>query len=142
EALIEAFAHVGKAYDFEFDFNVTSRIVCTELVYRCYHKKGNIRFPLTKRLGRFTLNGMDIANFVLDAASIDPRLIPFRPVVLILKRDEREAEFLSGDEMLKYLRAIRRGWRPGAKPFGYGRAGDSGSCQENEAVRTKDHAHA
>ena len=44
-ALGEAFGHLGKPYDFEFDFTVTSRIVCTELVYRCYHHRGPIQFP-------------------------------------------------------------------------------------------------
>lgn len=38
-AITDAFGHIGKPYDFEFDFNVTTRIVCTELVYRGYHNR-------------------------------------------------------------------------------------------------------
>src|SRR5207253_8495187 len=68
-ALAEAFGHLGKPYDFEFDFNVTSRIVCTELIYRCYHGRAGIQFPLVKRLGRFTLSGNDIVNLFLDSFS-------------------------------------------------------------------------
>jgi hypothetical protein len=65
--MAEAFGHVGKAYDFEFDFNVSTRLVCTELIYRCYHHRGSIAFPLTKRLGRYTLTGDDIATLVVDS---------------------------------------------------------------------------
>lgn len=54
--------HLGKPYDFEFDFNVSSRIVCTELVYRAFHARGGIEFKLTKRLGRWTLSADDLMD--------------------------------------------------------------------------------
>jgi len=41
-AIGEALGHLGKPYDFEFDFNQSSRIVCTGLVYRSFHKRGAI----------------------------------------------------------------------------------------------------
>lgn len=61
-ALADALGHLGKPYDFEFDFNVSTRIVCTELVYRAYHGRGAIAFDLVKRLGRWTLTADDLAN--------------------------------------------------------------------------------
>ena len=64
-AITEAFGHLGKPYDFEFDFNVTTRLVCTELIYRSYHGRGAIDFPLVKRLGRYTLSGDDILGWFL-----------------------------------------------------------------------------
>ena len=71
-ALVEAFSHYGKPYDFEFDFNVTTRLVCTELVYRSWHLRGGISLSLTKRLGRFTLSGDDIMSWFLDTLDQAP----------------------------------------------------------------------
>ena len=114
-ALAEAFAHLGKPYDFEFDFNVTSRIVCTELIYRCYHGRACIQFPLVKRLGRFTLSGSDIVSLFLTSITPDERCAPFRLVNLVLKTDE-QAHFVPPQEAVRMLREIQSGKRPGRDP--------------------------
>jgi hypothetical protein len=88
-SLVEAFSHVGKPYDFEFDFNVSTRIVCTELVYRSMHGRGPIRFDLTKRLGRYTLTVDDIVEQCLACT---PEAAPFSVVELLLKKGQAEAE--------------------------------------------------
>ena len=36
EALGRALSHRGKEYDFDFDFQTTDRLVCTELIFRTY----------------------------------------------------------------------------------------------------------
>ena len=36
DALGRALSHRGKAYDFDFDFATTDRLVCTELIFRAY----------------------------------------------------------------------------------------------------------
>ncbi len=64
-AVREAFGHLGKAYDFEFDFNTSARLVCTGLVWRAYDGRGPIGFTLIKRLGRYTLSGDDVVEQVL-----------------------------------------------------------------------------
>jgi len=113
-ALGEAFGHLGKPYDFEFDFNVSSRIVCTELVYRCYHKRGRILFPLVKRLGRFTLSGDDVVHLALDGLEREdcPDDAPLLPLGLILKGRDGQAHAVAPHLVVPLLRRIRGGWRP------------------------------
>ncbi|MHB8520070.1 MAG: YiiX/YebB-like N1pC/P60 family cysteine hydrolase [Limisphaerales bacterium] len=114
EAIDEAFGHVGKAYDFEFDFNTTSRIVCTELIYRSYHRRAGIEFPLVKRLGRFTLTCDDIMNFFLDrwGRQTDAAPPPFQLVALVLKGPDGRARFIPPASAVAAFRAIRSGQRP------------------------------
>jgi hypothetical protein len=113
-AIAEAVGHLGKPYDFEFDFNNTSRIVCTELVYRSYHHRGTMQFSLTKRLGRFTLTSDDIIAQVLDGIEAfgQANAPLFYPVALILKRRDGQPHAAPPARILPLLRRIRRGWRP------------------------------
>jgi len=50
-----AASHVGKAYDFLFDFRTAERLVCTEVVYRGFHGLGPVRFHLKEVGGRLCL---------------------------------------------------------------------------------------
>ncbi|MFO1499994.1 MAG: YiiX/YebB-like N1pC/P60 family cysteine hydrolase [Verrucomicrobiota bacterium] len=113
-AIGEAFGHVGKPYDFEFDFNVSTRVVCTEVIYRCYHKRGAIEFSLLKRLGRFTLTADDIVHTVLDqiAATDAASAAPFSVIALVLKADGPSSQFVPLADAVATLGRIRTGWRP------------------------------
>lgn len=114
-AVIEAFSHVGKPYDFEFDFNVTTRLVCTQVIYRAYHGRGTIEFPLVKRLGRYTLSCDDIMRLFLERSEIaeGASFAPFRVVALVLQSADGQARFVAPKAALDVLRAIRDGVGPG-----------------------------
>ena len=60
EAIVKAFAHRGRPYDFEFDFFSSDKLVCTELVYRSY--EGLLHFDLVKIMGRDTLPALEICK--------------------------------------------------------------------------------
>jgi hypothetical protein len=66
QAINDAFSHLDKGYDFDFDFSRSDRLVCTELIYRSMHDKGHIHFQPTLRLGKPTLSADDIVRYVLD----------------------------------------------------------------------------
>jgi hypothetical protein len=110
----EAFNHIDKPYDYEFDFNVSTRIVCTELIYRCFHKRGPIAFTLVKRLGRYTLSGDDIMNQWLGSLDSPEKdsTVGFDLVTLVLKMEHGRAEFFEVPQAFDALQRIQDGWRP------------------------------
>ena len=113
-ALIEALAHLGKPYDFEFDFTCSARVVCTGLVYRSFHGRGAIRFELVPRMGRFTLSGDDLVHQALNAFRQAGQSggLPFHFAALALKRRHGRVEFAPARRIPTLLGRIRRGWRP------------------------------
>lgn len=61
------FLLLGSGYDFKFDFNDATYQCCTEVIYRSLNARGNIRFPLTERMGVQTLSADDILNYHLSS---------------------------------------------------------------------------
>jgi hypothetical protein len=60
KAIVRAFSHQGKPYDFEFDFFTTDKLVCTELLYQSY--QGMIQFDLVRIMGRDTFPALEIGR--------------------------------------------------------------------------------
>ncbi len=82
EVIARAFSHVGKPYDFDFDFFSADKLVCTEVVYRSF--SGLVDFPLVEILGRQTLPALDIVKFW-----VSPEGGPLLQFVAYLDGDER-----------------------------------------------------
>ncbi len=70
-AIDRASKHIGKPYDFDFDFTRSDRMVCTEVVYRSFSGIGDMEFELTKRAGRHTLSAEDLLAMALDGAKFE-----------------------------------------------------------------------
>lgn len=71
EAIDRARTHLGKPYDFDFDFTRADRMVCTEVVYRSYEGIGGFQFDLVKRAGRQTLSAEDLLGLALADRQFD-----------------------------------------------------------------------
>jgi hypothetical protein len=72
-AIIRAFSHLGKPYDFNFDFDDTDKLVCTQLVYLCF--QGLVTFKLKRIMGRNTLPANEIARkYVKERGSRERQL--------------------------------------------------------------------
>jgi hypothetical protein len=71
-ALFRGMSHAGKLYDFNFDFTISERLVCTEVVYRSFDGIGKISLPLTERAGRMTLSAEDLLHLALERKSFKP----------------------------------------------------------------------
>jgi hypothetical protein len=65
-AMAQALMHEGKAYDFDFNFGASHRLVCTEVVYRAFEGIGGIQFNLSRHVGRFALPASELVNMALE----------------------------------------------------------------------------
>lgn len=95
QALLRARTHLGKPYDFDFDFTRADRMVCTEVVYRSYEGLGSIRFQLTRRAGRQTLAAEDLLNLAIGQQFFG-QVAVFCPL--------HSDQILIGDDMTAVLR--------------------------------------
>ncbi len=99
QAIIEAFSHLGKPYDYEFDFATDHALVCTEVIWRCYrpaqNKKG-LNFKLLDIAGRKTLPANEIARLFAKEHGKDDRQLDF---VYFLDASEKAMKaFVSTEE--------------------------------------------
>jgi hypothetical protein len=97
-AIVEAFGHLDKPYDFDFDFATDHALVCTELVWRSYRPSEDLPgldIPLEELAGRRTLPANAIAKLFADEHGRDDAQLEF---VYFLDAIEKERRAVVSDE--------------------------------------------
>ncbi len=94
-AIARAFSHFGKAYDFDFDFFSSDKLVCTELVYRSYGDM--LRVPLVEVLGRRTLPAIEIVRVWAEESADGEGAGDQFEFVALLDGDEAEGTCIWAD---------------------------------------------
>jgi hypothetical protein len=98
QAILEAFAHEGKPYDFDFDFATEHAVVCTELVWRAYRPmpgKEGLDPTLSRVAGRMTLPANEMMRWAAANSDGPSRLFDF---VFFIDARERSRETFFSDE--------------------------------------------
>jgi hypothetical protein len=105
-ALVTAFSHFGKPYDYNFEFSTDDSLVCSELVYKALAPSSNnpgIVFELAVQNGRFLLPPNDIVRTFDKQWGTKEQQLDF---VFFLDGSEalRSARFASAED-------LRASWR-------------------------------
>ena len=109
-AIAEAFGHLDKPYDFDFDFATDHALVCTELVWRSYRASEEgpgLEIPLEELAGRRTLPANSIAKLFADEHGREDAQLDFVYFVDAIEKERRavvsdEAAFLRSYERAKW----------------------------------------
>lgn len=103
QALVRAFRYMGRPYDFNFDFQTDSALVCTELVYKSYEPapgfKG-IRWKPEEVMGRTAIPANSMAR------QFDQE--PDGPLEMVLFLDGQEKRGIAVEAGVE---EFRRSWR-------------------------------
>ncbi len=106
QAIERAFTHIGKPYDFNFDFLTDESIVCTELVYKAWQPdegKPGVDLELVRVMGRTTLPANDIVRQFDETYGTPEQLFDF---VYFLDGVEKGSTSLPRD-----VDALRSSWK-------------------------------
>jgi len=98
-AVIEAFGHVGKPYDFDFDFATEHALVCTELIWRSYRPTEGERgldLALVDVAGRQTLPAIELVNQFIRERGQPDRTFDF--VYFLDAREDEQRAVVSTEE--------------------------------------------
>ncbi|HHH76171.1 MAG TPA: hypothetical protein ENL03_04015 [Phycisphaerae bacterium] len=75
KAIVRAFGHVGKEYDFDFDFTDSTKLVCSELIYDAFG--GLVEFKLVDVMGADRLPCDEIVKMYIRKAGQADRQLDF-----------------------------------------------------------------
>ena len=101
KAILHAFGLSGRPYDFSFDFQRDSALVCTELVYKAY--EGHLKFEIPKMMGHFVLPANDFAKQFAETYLTDEQQFDF---VVFVDGNEYEKSASFSD-----LEAFKESWK-------------------------------
>jgi hypothetical protein len=107
EAVVRAFSHVGKRYDFGFDTNTWDTIVCSELAFQSYL---NVPWTTRRVLRAHTISPDDVAVF----AGADPSR-PFSLVAFVHDGQLAHDSQTGRDDESLYVRLLGRRYRMPAR---------------------------
>ncbi len=105
--LATVFSHLEEPYDFKFNFSDTSRLCCTESIYRSLDGRGKLSFTRIKRMGIMTLSADDIIRTffrTLDAGN--PMLDSVALAEEVPGSSDHAGHFMTGAAGLERLRVI------------------------------------
>ena len=106
QALLRAFRYMGRPYDFNFDFQTDSALVCTELVYKSYEPTPGfrgVRLELEEIVGRTAIPANSIARQLDDEMRHG---VPQLDMVLFLDGQEKLGKAVEAD-----VDELRRSWQ-------------------------------
>lgn len=67
QAARRSLKHIGKLYDFAFDFRQSERLACTALIYRSWHNQSGVTFELIEQSGRLCLPAESLIEQALES---------------------------------------------------------------------------
>ena len=98
QAIIEAFSHLDKPYDYNFDFATDDKLVCTELVWRSYRpgrNKEGLKLNLVEMAGRKTLPANEIVKCYAENRGTEKSQFDF---VYFIDASEKKGKTFVADE--------------------------------------------
>ncbi|EAR07619.1 YiiX/YebB-like N1pC/P60 family cysteine hydrolase [Reinekea blandensis] len=90
KAIAGAFGYIGRPYDFHFDFDSDTALVCSELIFKAYQpatSQAGIQFPLNRAVGRKMLTPNEIAQWYEQTLGTEQQQIE---LVMFIDSNERD----------------------------------------------------
>ena len=101
--VMAALVHLGKGYDYNFDFTTDNELVCSELIYKAYQNIPNIDLELQDFNGRLILSPNSLVEkFEMENGSPEAQL----EMVLFLDGNEKTEKVLERD-----TEAFKSSWK-------------------------------